>query len=443
MDADGDGVADADDACPGSDDRLDADGDGVPDGCDPCPADANDDQDGDGACDSDDPCPFDNPDDTDGDGACDLFDPCPADPFDDRDGDGACDSDDPCPDDPGDDGDGDGVCDGVDPCPLDRFDDVDGDGVCASADPCPFDNPDDSDGDGVCESFDPCPLDNPDDSDSDGVCDGVDLCPGEDDATCDIDGDGFGPLDGDCCETTAACGEPARVNPDAVEAPTAVGAIAVDDDCDGQIDEVDPSCDAGLALTDVDPASAVAAIGLCETRHVVGSRYVRANGAAASPGLSVGLMPSFGPNVPTREGDTLLVLSTGRARLPTHANNCGVETCLTFGSGTPPAGFPQDVPGCDGGTRMAEALDTVHRRWPGGPSTQRVLFTLSDGLPRNVEAARAAVQRLTDSGVACIGLGLGPGTEPLGEIFPPAVTRLPVEGLADRIGALLLRAIDR
>jgi len=35
-DADSDGVCDADDVCPGSDDALDADGDGVPDGCDPC-----------------------------------------------------------------------------------------------------------------------------------------------------------------------------------------------------------------------------------------------------------------------------------------------------------------------------------------------------------------------------------------------------------------------
>lgn len=35
-DADGDGVCDANDVCPGFDDSLDADGDGVPDGCDNC-----------------------------------------------------------------------------------------------------------------------------------------------------------------------------------------------------------------------------------------------------------------------------------------------------------------------------------------------------------------------------------------------------------------------
>ena len=34
--ADGDGVCDSSDACPGSDDALDGDGDGVPDACDAC-----------------------------------------------------------------------------------------------------------------------------------------------------------------------------------------------------------------------------------------------------------------------------------------------------------------------------------------------------------------------------------------------------------------------
>jgi hypothetical protein len=56
-DADGDGVCDADDRCPGHDDRLDADGDSVPDGCDRCHGgDDRRDADGDGTpdfCDCD------------------------------------------------------------------------------------------------------------------------------------------------------------------------------------------------------------------------------------------------------------------------------------------------------------------------------------------------------------------------------------------------------
>jgi len=50
-DADGDGVGDRCDICPGHDDRIDADHDGVPDGCDNCPTVANpgqEDGDGDG-----------------------------------------------------------------------------------------------------------------------------------------------------------------------------------------------------------------------------------------------------------------------------------------------------------------------------------------------------------------------------------------------------------
>ncbi len=76
-DADGDGVCDEDDICPGGDDTIDTDNDCVPDFCDPCPLENQDDTDGDGVCDSDDPCPLDNPDDTDGDGVCESDDNCP------------------------------------------------------------------------------------------------------------------------------------------------------------------------------------------------------------------------------------------------------------------------------------------------------------------------------------------------------------------------------
>ncbi len=137
FDADGDGVRDSEDVCPGFDDMIDADADGVPDGCDPCPAD--------------------NPDDTDGDGVCDSADICPG--FDDNV-----------------DGDSDGVPDGCDICPS-------------------FDDNIDTDGDGVPDGCDACPLDNPDDTDADGVCDTDDLCPGFDD---NLDADGDGVPDG--CE---------------------------------------------------------------------------------------------------------------------------------------------------------------------------------------------------------------------------------------------------
>jgi cytosine/adenosine deaminase-related metal-dependent hydrolase len=86
-DADGDGIADADDNCPrvfnpirpmDDDVQPDADGDGEGDACDPTPL--PDDLDGDGVDDADDNCPFDDNDDQDdgdGDDKGDECDPCP------------------------------------------------------------------------------------------------------------------------------------------------------------------------------------------------------------------------------------------------------------------------------------------------------------------------------------------------------------------------------
>ena len=122
-DLDGDGVPDAQDACPLVPDpaQADEDDDGVGDACDLCPADADEDQadaDGDGLGDACDPCPALNellPLDHDDDGVGDACDACPflPDPEQaDLDGDGvgdACDSDQ----------DGDGVHDLLDCDPED------------------------------------------------------------------------------------------------------------------------------------------------------------------------------------------------------------------------------------------------------------------------------------------------------------------------------------
>lgn len=79
-DADGDGVGDACDICPGFDDGVDTDSDGVPDGCDVCPGfDDNVDTDGDGVADGCDLCQgYNDADDGDADGVPDSCDNCPA-----------------------------------------------------------------------------------------------------------------------------------------------------------------------------------------------------------------------------------------------------------------------------------------------------------------------------------------------------------------------------
>ncbi len=72
-DADGDGVNDCLDICPGFDDTIDLDMDGVPDGCDLCPGDPLKDEPGFCGCGVADV-------DTDGDGTLDCNDLCPNDP---------------------------------------------------------------------------------------------------------------------------------------------------------------------------------------------------------------------------------------------------------------------------------------------------------------------------------------------------------------------------
>ncbi|HEY8377373.1 MAG TPA: MopE-related protein, partial [Nannocystis sp.] len=99
---------------------------------------------------------------------------------------------------------------------------------------------------------------------ADEVCgNGVDDdCDGTVDEDTDADGDGWGVCSGDCCDVPgAACLEPQRVNPGAYEF---VG-NAVDDDCDGMIDEAAPACDEGLQSDSSDPLDYARALDLCQT----------------------------------------------------------------------------------------------------------------------------------------------------------------------------------
>lgn len=175
----------------------------------------------------------------------------------------------------------------------------------------------------------------------------------------DGDGDGWTELEGDCnnCDP--------NVNPGAVEVtvtePDGDGGIPEpsDEDCDMQIDEDDAACDMGLGLDDVDPMSGAKAIDLCQTATpgdkkwgVLAANYVRADGVVTNPGLQAGLLDSFGPNVNVQKGERMLGVSSGYARLPGQSGACGGFSCSQVGGGTPPNGFPQDVPGCEGETEI-------------------------------------------------------------------------------------------
>ena len=66
----------------------------------------------------------------------------------------------------------------------------------------------------------------------------------------DVDGDGFTPAMGDCDDCDP------NVNPNAVEVPTPPGGVAKDENCNGMIDEVLPTCDDTLAVDEMDPLTA-------------------------------------------------------------------------------------------------------------------------------------------------------------------------------------------
>lgn len=168
----------------------------------------------------------------------------------------------------------------------------------------------------------------------------------------DVDGDGFTVAGGDCDD----CDELA--NPGAVEILN-----AVDDDCDGTVDNVPEPCDAGLVLDSTNPMDGARALDLCQQTTAMGNtwgvlqaQYVRADGSAAAPTTNVGVSDAFGSNVAPLVGDRLLVLSSGRARAIGQTDACGATSCSEFGAGTSPPGFPASVAGCPTGTSVFDDL---------------------------------------------------------------------------------------
>ena len=211
--------------CAGSD----ADGDGIPDCADTCPGPGAGDRDGDGICDHADACPdlaSANQSDSDGDGFGDVCDTCPGPGSADADGDGLCNEHDNCRviSNPGQtDTDGDGVGDACDGCNGPGSLDSDSDRICDPVDNCPLrynQGQEDGDQDGVGDVCDNCPtVANADqangdndyfgdacdacqgvpDSDVDNICDTSDNCrfyPNPDQT--DGDGDGVGDLCDNC-----------------------------------------------------------------------------------------------------------------------------------------------------------------------------------------------------------------------------------------------------
>lgn len=174
------------------------------------------------------------------------------------------------------------------------------------------------------------------------------------DPNADLDGDGFTPAQGDCNDCDA------RMNPGAYDFP----GNGVDEDCNGTPDDEPVTCDVALPESADSALDAARSLGICRvhdstTRNwgIVHARWVMPdgtptsrndifNGCRANPpnSKSRGILTSFGPNVTPREGESMVVISSGVARAGENEGSpagADMATC----SGTP-AGFPINSPSC-------------------------------------------------------------------------------------------------
>ncbi|NUP08530.1 MAG: hypothetical protein HOW73_20975 [Polyangiaceae bacterium] len=155
-------------------------------------------------------------------------------------------------------------------------------------------------------------------------------CDGTVDNVLDLDGDGWTPCDGDCCDDAASgnCGTPGLVNPGAFE----VAGNMVDDDCDGVVDNVLGACDGALASNSSDALDYARAMELCAMTTespalpqrrwgVISANFYRANGAGTPAANSKSIRQGFGSGVNPLAGNRLAVLSTGVAAASTAPNN--------------------------------------------------------------------------------------------------------------------------
>jgi hypothetical protein len=167
----------------------------------------------------------------------------------------------------------------------------------------------------------------------------------------DPDGDGFTRADGDCCETTSECTDPALVNPGAFDVP----GNNVDDDCDGKVDEGATGCDTGLASNSSSAMDYAKAIELCETTTmaartwgVIDAKFELADGTGSPDPKQHSIRPSFGSTT-VRAGSSFAVLSTGVAAATGQSN----PSFAAFQDGSSmggSSGFPSDFFSAHGST---------------------------------------------------------------------------------------------
>ncbi len=139
----------------------------------------------------------------------------------------------------------------------------------------------------------------------------------------DEDGDGWTTCDGDCCDNTMECANPAQVNPGAYDVP----GDGADNDCDGQIDNAVAACDTGLSSDSSTAADYAKAIDICQTTTMddpmkkwglISAVFTKADGSSqldSAQSVQHSIRAHYGSNAAMKPhaGASLIELSTGNA----------------------------------------------------------------------------------------------------------------------------------
>ena len=186
-------------------------------------------------------------------------------------------------------------------------------------------------------------------------------CNGTVDDAKDLDGDGWTPCDGDCCDVMNAdgCADPGLVNPGAFD----VAGNMVDDDCDGTMDNPQASCDGNLPSNSGIATDYAKAIDLCGTTvenpalkkdkkwGVISGTFSRADGTNMPTAESKSIRAGFGSGVTPLAGSKLAILSTGTAAAQATPNNMSPNYVAPQGgdANNITSGLPADWLAANGG----------------------------------------------------------------------------------------------
>ena len=232
----------------------------------------------------------------------------------------------------------------------------------------------------VLPIFDDCD-DNGRDEDCDGLVDDT-----------DADGDGYGACKGgDCCDVDGGgCSDAALVNPGAFE----VEGNELDDDCDGETDEVETACDVGIASDTSDAFDFARAMELCGeseeeaedpaelTWGVISATLTLSDGDGSPLPVQSAVRPDFGDIILPERGDSMAVFSSGHAADLTDTNPDFAAFELGEDLGTD-AAPPEDWIAGNGGTfpNPADCLEPTNDE-----AHDSVMLTLRVRAPTNARS---------------------------------------------------------